>query len=260
MKEALKSEERFFPPNAEATVVLEPGDGAFDGPAPFISTEGTSILSHGSLGTIGRDHFDTIRGKLGVKLIAVVGFVTNDALGLIGGEHEAKELLDQAAFSPVGGGSADGQRQSLGIDQDHDFDSLANPCATNAVASTFGLGEGSINETFVEPVAPLFFDKPAHRAHNVLEDSCLDPGEEPAMHAALGTEAFGQILPLGPVVEHPEYACQCLSFGNRRSAALWAGLKIRNQVFENIELFVTKCKHPNQLADIMPKSGFWDSL
>jgi len=38
----------------------------------------------------------------------------------------------------------------------------------------------------------------------------------------------------------------------------WA--QIRNQVFENIELFVTKCKHPNQLADIMPKSGFWDSL
>ncbi len=44
------------------------------------------------------DQFDTIQCKLGIKVVAVVGFVTNDALGSLAREHKAEEFLDEAAF------------------------------------------------------------------------------------------------------------------------------------------------------------------
>ena len=38
MKETLEGEMRFFPSNAKAAVVLEPSDGAFDGPVSFLAS------------------------------------------------------------------------------------------------------------------------------------------------------------------------------------------------------------------------------
>ena len=44
MKEALEGEIRFYPSDAKAAVVLEPSDGAFDGPASFVASQGSTIL------------------------------------------------------------------------------------------------------------------------------------------------------------------------------------------------------------------------
>jgi hypothetical protein len=40
VKEALEGEMRFFPSDAKAAVVLEPSDGAFDGQASFVASQG----------------------------------------------------------------------------------------------------------------------------------------------------------------------------------------------------------------------------
>ena len=40
MKEALEGEMRFFPSDAKAAVVSEPSDGAFDGQASFVASQG----------------------------------------------------------------------------------------------------------------------------------------------------------------------------------------------------------------------------
>jgi hypothetical protein len=44
VKEALEGEMRFFPSDAKAAVVLEPSDGAFDGQASFVASQGSIIL------------------------------------------------------------------------------------------------------------------------------------------------------------------------------------------------------------------------
>ena len=54
MKETLEGEMRFFPANAKSAIVLEPGDGAFDGPASFVASQGSAVLGLRAIEPVGR--------------------------------------------------------------------------------------------------------------------------------------------------------------------------------------------------------------
>ena len=243
MKKALESQSGFFPADAEPAIVLQPGDGAFDSPAPLVSAQRSSVLSDGTVGPIRRDHFNALDGQLRVELVAVVGFIANDALGSFGAEHEAEEFLDEAAFVGIGRRGAHGQRQSARIDQNHDFNALSGLGAADPVAATLGFGEGPIDKALVESEAPVLLDEGSHRAHEFFEDPRFDPAQKPPVDAALGAVSLRQILPLRAVVEHPEDARQGLPFVRRRSPAFRTRLMVRNKCFENIELRFAKCQH-----------------
>lgn len=239
---------------------MEPGNGAFDGPAAFIAAKRAAILSDGSIGPVRCDHVNPAESELRVELVAVVGLVADDALGRFGREHEAEEFLDQTAFGSVGRSGAHRHGQAFGVDQDHDFDPLADPGATNALTSALGLGEGSIHKALVEPIAPIFFYQLAHRAHDLLEHSRLDPAQEPTMYTTLGAKSYRQILPLGSVIQHPKYAGQGLPFTDRWPSSLRARLKIGNQILQQIKLLFAKYQHPKNLACLVPIMRFWDSF
>jgi hypothetical protein len=98
MKETLESALGFFPSDAQAAVVLEPGDRAFYGPKPAVSAQGSTVLGLGAVGTVGRDHFDAMGGQFGIQGITVISLVAKDSRGLLPGEHEAEEFLDQTDF------------------------------------------------------------------------------------------------------------------------------------------------------------------
>jgi len=104
MKEALEQAGGFFPSDAQAAEVLQPTDGAFDGPAAFMPTEGAAVLSGCSFSvrTMGSDQLDSRFGKQSVERIAVVGFVSDHALGQIRADQEIEQALDGVTFVRAG--------------------------------------------------------------------------------------------------------------------------------------------------------------
>ena len=67
MKEALESELGLFPGHAQASVVLQPRDGALDSPTPFVATQSTAVLRDTSVGSVGRDKFHVLQGEFSSK-------------------------------------------------------------------------------------------------------------------------------------------------------------------------------------------------
>lgn len=252
MKEALESELGFFPLDAKAPVVLQPRNSALDSPTTFVATQGAAVLRGASVGSVGRDEFHALQGEFLIQGIAVVGLVADDSFGQLGAEHEAKELLDQATFMRIGRSGANRQRQSLGIDQNHDFYSFAGLGAADTCATAFGFGEGSVHKTLIEPEATLLFNQAPNRTHLMVENSGLHPAQEPAVHTALGTKALRQIFPFRAVVQDPEDAGQSTAFFDWRSAAFGTDRMIGNQHFKDMELSSAECKHDHNSAALMP--------
>ena len=260
MKEALESEEGFFPADAEASIVLKPGNSALYCPAAAVTAQRPSVLSDGSVSSVGCDHFDSLLEKRFIETITIVSFVSNDPLRQLPGQHETEEFLDEPAFRVVGRSGVDCHRQSLRIDQNHDFDALSHPRAADPVPAALGLGKGSVHKTLVEPVTALLLGHLSNRPHDLLEDARLHPAQEPAVHTAFGAEFFGQVFPLGSVVENPKDSGNGLPFIRRRPSALRTGFKVGNQTFEEIEFVIAKCKHRSILASHPSNARFWDSL
>jgi hypothetical protein len=102
VKETLESEMRFFPANAKAAVVLEPGDGAFDPPASFAAPQGSAVLGLRAIEPVGCDHRDTLSGQKLIETVTIVSFVTDDSGRCFLSNHETKELLDEMALGGIG--------------------------------------------------------------------------------------------------------------------------------------------------------------
>ena len=243
MKKTLEGELGFFPADAESAVVLEPGDGSFHRPAATVAAQRTTILSLGAIASVGSDHFDTFGGKSSIQRIAVIGFISNDSRRSFFGKHEAEKFLDESALMGRSRASADGYREPLGIHKNHNFDSLSGLGAADAIATTLGFGEGSINEAFVEAKASLFLNKATEGAQYFFKNAILNPTSEPAVNTAFGAERFRQVFPFCSIVENPEDSGQGISFGNGRPTAFGTGLKIGNEFAEHVQLFVGKSKH-----------------
>jgi hypothetical protein len=217
VKETLEGEMRFFPANAKSSIVLEPGDGAFDGPASFGASQGSAVLGLRAIEPVGGDHLDSLSGQELVETVTIVSFVTDDSRRCGLRNHETKELLDEMAFGGVGRGAASRHRQPLSVNQDHDLDALADPSATDAIAATLGFGKSAIDETFVEAEPPGVFHTATSGSHQGLENTGINPLEKPAVNRALRTKTGRKVLPFRSVIEHPKNARNhcLLSVGGR---------------------------------------------
>jgi hypothetical protein len=260
MKEALEGEMRFFPADAKAAVVLEPGDGAFDSPASFVTSQGPTVLGLRAIESIGRDHLDSLSGQELVEPVTIVSFVTNDSRGSSLRNHETEELLDKMAFGGVGGRAARGHGQSLGVNQDHDLDAFAHPSATDAIAATLGFGKSAIDKAFVEAKPAGVFHTASGSLHQGLKDTGLHPRKKPPVNGTLWSKMRRKVFPLRSVIEHPKNPRNDLSLIGRGSSSLRTALRVRNLFRKPIQLFFAKHQHSNNLAFTMPKSRFLDSF
>lgn len=87
--------------DAQSAEVLESRDGAFEGPATHVPTQGTSVLGHVlslAAPAVRRDQLDALPSQVVVEHVAVVGLVADDPLGVFDGQHEVQQALDQRAF------------------------------------------------------------------------------------------------------------------------------------------------------------------
>jgi hypothetical protein len=111
VKETLEGEMRFFPANAKSAIVLEPGDGTFDGPASFGASKGSAILGLGAIEPVRCNHFDSMSGQERVETVTIVSCVPDDSRRCRLRNHETKDLLDEMAFGGVGWGTTSRYRQ-----------------------------------------------------------------------------------------------------------------------------------------------------
>jgi hypothetical protein len=146
MKKTLESELGFFPADAESAIFLQPCDGSFHCRTATVAAQWPTILSLGANASVGCDHFDAFGGKSSIQRIPVIGYIFNDLRRGFFGKHEAEKFLDEPALMGRSRASADGYREPLGIDKNHDFDSLSGLGAPDAIPAALGFGEGSIDE------------------------------------------------------------------------------------------------------------------
>ena len=67
-----------FPAGNQASRVVEPGEEAFDLPAPAVPPQGAAVLGTASPRAIGRDHFDAVVvAQLRIEQVAVVPAVAD---------------------------------------------------------------------------------------------------------------------------------------------------------------------------------------
>ena len=192
MEEALEEGAGLFPADAQSAVVLEPRDGPFDRPATLVATQAPPVLRRAlrpAVGAVRRDHKSCVAGQLIVEFVAVVGLVADESLGRVGGEDEVKQALHQLGFVRRGRGGVDRHRQTVRIDKHHDFHAFSGLGQAHAIAATFGLAEGRVDEALVEPVLPAVLKEPSRVAHDRLKHAGSDPSTEPSVNGTLRTEA-----------------------------------------------------------------------
>lgn len=246
MKEAAEQWRRFLPTNAQSPEVLKPADGSLHCPAPLVPSERATVLRlilRFAVLAMRRDQFNTLIGQLFAQLIAVIGFVADESLGLLVRQHEVKQMLHQLALMRIRRGRIHGQRQAAGINHHHDFHTFSRLRAADAVAAAPRLAEGAVNEAFIHAKAFAFLYAVTGIAHDLFEHAFSRPMLKPAMHGALRAEPARQILPFCAVVEHPEDAPKSLPLFCRRSTAQRTARRIGNPFHQPIELFVREFEH-----------------
>src|SRR6266581_3508568 len=85
MNKALEKERGFLPSNTKTTEVLQPGNGALHLPTAAVTTQWACILCdilRPAIAPMGSDHFYLHRRHRFIQGIAIVGFVSNEPLGL----------------------------------------------------------------------------------------------------------------------------------------------------------------------------------
>ena len=135
MKKALKGGGGFFPADTQPAKMLQPGDGAFDGPPSFVSTKAGPVLGRGVDSTVPamrRNHLDALLGQGRIQAITVISLVPDQALRGLGSNHELEDLLHQPALMRRGRSAAGRHRQAFGIDHNHDFDPFCRPCCSQS--------------------------------------------------------------------------------------------------------------------------------
>ena len=228
MKQTLKQHGGFFPSDTESAKVLEPGDGAFNGPAFLISAQGSPVLCLGTIAAIGSNHLNAHFSHLIIELDVIIRLVSDQPFRNLPRHHEVKQPLNQVAFVSRSRGAVRRHRKTFGIDHNHDFNTLSSTSAADPISSAFGLRKSSVNKTLVnlEPIALL--DQGARFSHKYLEDTSLRPLTKPTVNSALGAKLRRQVLPLCSVVQNPEDSLDNLSLVCRRSSTPGANLGIGN--------------------------------
>jgi hypothetical protein len=157
MEHALKEHGGFLPSDTESPEVLEPGDGAFNGPAFFVSAQRPPVLRLGTVAAIGSNHLNAHFRHLIIEVVVIIRLVSDQRFRNLSGHHEVEQPLNQMTFMTRSRGAVGRHRKTSGIDHNHDFNTFSSPCAADPISSSLGLGKGSVNRALVnlEPIAPL---------------------------------------------------------------------------------------------------------
>lgn len=114
-----------FPSGYETSVIPEPGIGAFDLPAAFVTPKGPSILKLDSLVSSGRsDKLNAPFFQSCSKCIRIIGFVTHQMFGRFA--KLIDRLLNKRYLMWTGRGKGHSQRNTSAIRHHHELGALSS--------------------------------------------------------------------------------------------------------------------------------------
>lgn len=118
--------------------VLQPGEQALNLPAASIAPQRSSVLRFASFLPVRGNHFNApTLFQLGVKLVAVVGLVADQAVRELIGERPIQSVFHQGHFMRRRACHVKGERKTSSVCHCHDLGALAALCFTNGTAPFF---------------------------------------------------------------------------------------------------------------------------
>jgi len=127
-----------FVPYDKTAEVLQPCKQSFNLPAATVAPQGATVLCFGALSPIWSNHFNApVLFQLGVELIAVVGFVSNEPFGKLAGKTSVQGRFNQSHLMRRRAGHVYGERNTRSVCHCHDLGALAALCFTNGTAPFF---------------------------------------------------------------------------------------------------------------------------
>ena len=122
----------------KATKILQPGKQPFYPPPAAVAPQRATILGFTPLFPVWSDHFDApIFFQLGIKLVAVVGLVTNQTFGQFVGKSAIQSIFNQRYFMRRRACHVKGERKTSSVCHCHDLGALAALGFTNGTAPFF---------------------------------------------------------------------------------------------------------------------------
>jgi len=123
-------------PYHQTPKLLQPCKQTLHFPAPPVPPQHTPVLCRLSLAvpTMWRNQRDPLHCQQSVQRVAIVGFVANQALGLVGKEALVKHRLHECCFMRTSTGNAHGDRKTRAVCHCHELRTfaalgLADACA-----------------------------------------------------------------------------------------------------------------------------------
>jgi len=111
----------------DAAKVLQPGKEPLDLPAALVATQCPTVLRGGadSIGSVRRDQLDSLLLKLGIKFIAVVGFIPDQSFRDIGNKPVFNSIRDKGDFMWRSRCNVYGDRKTIAVCHSHDLRTFA---------------------------------------------------------------------------------------------------------------------------------------
>lgn len=131
-----------FPACDNSSVVVQPGDRAFDDPPPFVPTQSATILLNSSspASTMWANVINSGFLKFVSNAISISGFVVNDPFGfVIFTGHFFNQRLNQYRFVSRSRFGVDRQRRAVTIDQNHNICAFPTTGGTNLFTPQFSI-------------------------------------------------------------------------------------------------------------------------
>src|SRR6202158_1188103 len=210
----------------EATLPSKPRKESLHDPASLVSAQAPSVLRFPlpAVGFMWSNHLDALLSKLHVERIAVVGAIT-DQIVRLGFDHvEVEAQLHECDLMVVGRVRADRQRQTMPINDRHDFHAFSALGLADLIATACGRGKRRIDEAlrFVHRslIAKRVGQISQYGAQHFVSALVL----KATMYRLIVGITLRQHVPLRAGVQNPQYRFE--DFARRDRLA--AGRTIRN--------------------------------
>lgn len=230
---------------------LKPRKESLHDPASLVSAQAPSVLRLAlpAVGFMRGNHLDALLSKLCVERIAVVRAITDQIIRL-GFDHvEVEAQLHECDLMVVGRVRADGQRQSMPINDHHDFHAFAALGLADLIVAAFGRGKRRIDEALRFVHRSFIAKRVGQISQYGAQHFVSAPVLKATMYRLIVGITLRQHVPLRAGVQNP----QCRFDDLARRDWLAAGTAIRNIFLRKVfaypfPLLIAQIQHASNFA------------
>ena len=203
----------------QSAKVLQPSKQTFDFPSTSVSPQYSAVLRRrlDAIILMWRDHFDTsLFGQLLVQFIRVVGSVANKFFRHLIDHSCIQRLVDQRYFMWASAACVHGERNTLSVDNAHDFGAFAAFGLADPEAPFFADTNVASTKPSLRSMPPRSRRSWARAVRTILNTPFLDHCWNRLWHVLFGGYLSGKSFQGAPVLrihKMPSSTCLCSTQG-----------------------------------------------